>query len=385
MKNAKKSSDHKKTEAFRKLSTTYYRPEPKAEPKETEVLQSKRSFFKWRYAFSLVTLFLLVPLLVIGVWSLRNFAGASDSLFGSSNVLGLLNTKPLANTDGRVNILIVGYSADNPGHNGADLTDSILLMSLDQTDSSKSYMLSVPRDLYVNIDGYGYAKINEAYQAGERQRFTDPVHPVGGMGLLRKTVSDSLGVDVHYHALVNYAAVREIVDALGGVVVTVTSSDERGLYDPNFQPYEGGPLDLPNGTQKVNGETALKLTRARGAAGGSYGFAESDFTRTKNQQIVVSAILNELNWTLVLDPRTNGKIFTATAQNMRTDLELSYLLPLYRLLLRSPTESMKSYTLRDLDGVNYLQSYGTRSGQAALIPRNGIDNFGEIKAAIDAL
>src|SRR5690606_38271004 len=136
--------------------------------------------------------------------------------------------------------------------------------------------------------------------------FREPGYPPGGIGLLRKIVSENLGMELHYHALVNYGAVREIVDALGGITVDVQSPDERGLYDPNFQEFEGGPLLLQNGPQTVDGVVALQLTRARGATSGSYGFPQSDFNRTQNQQLVVGAILRELNWTLVLDPRTNG-------------------------------------------------------------------------------
>ena len=335
--------------------------------------------------FVIILLIALVPVIVLATWNYRNFANASEPLFGSTNILQVLNVKPLNNTNSRVNLLLVGYSADNPGHGGADLTDSILLLSLDQKDPSGTYMLSIPRDLYVNISNeYGYGKINEAYQAGERTAFSEAGYPNGGMGQLQQTISETLGITVHYNALINYAAVRNIVDALGGVTVTIQSDDERGLYDPNFQPNEGGPLRLPNGQQEIDGQTALRLTRARGAAGG-YGFGQSDFTRTKNQQLVVSAILNELNWTLVLDPRTNGKIFTAVANNVETDVTLNHLIPLYRLLTKTPTDAITSYTLRDINGTNYLSSYTTQSGQAALIPRSGIDNFNEIQSALDTL
>src|SRR5690606_41148422 len=66
-------------------------------------------------------------------------------------------------------------------------------------------------------------------------------------------------VEIHNYAIFDYAAVRDIVDALGGITVDIKSPDERGIYDPNFQPQEGGPLQLPNGPQKIDGQTALRL------------------------------------------------------------------------------------------------------------------------------
>lgn len=400
--NMKKSKASKKPvssediENFNRLSLTYYHPKGSQTGKRTPLTRadrtetnsaedSKKRRFKWRYLVLGLLLLVIVPVLIIAIWDLRNFSTASAKLFGSGNIFGVLNTKPLKSTDNRVNLLLVGYSADDPGHAGAELTDSILVMSLHKDDPDRSYMLSVPRDLYVNIQDYGYAKINEAYQAGERRGFQEPGLPDGGMGLLRKTVSNTLGLELHYDALINYAAVREIVDALGGVTVTINSPDDRGLYDPNFQPHEGGPLKLANGKQRIDGETALKLTRARGATYGSYGFPQSDFNRTQNQQAVVAAILAELNWKLVLDPRTNGQIFTAAANNVQTDLPLSGLIPLYRLMLKSPADQLQSYTLRDLKGTNYLASYTTPRGQSALIPAAGIDNFDAIQTATAGL
>jgi len=375
------------TAATQKLRHSYYRP---AKAKQTTAPEAEESAlikhtFKWRYAILALLLLLLVPFLVIGIWDLRNFADASKKMFGTNSILGLLPATPLQNDDGRVNILLVGYSADDPNHAGADLTDSILIMSIDQTDASKSYMLSVPRDLYVNIPEYGGAKINEAFQFGERTAFQEAGYPHGGMGLLRKIVSENLDIELHYQALINYTAVRDVVDALGGVTITIESPDSRGLYDPNFQDFEGGPLLLTNGVHTISGVTALQLTRARGATSGSYGFPESDFNRTQNQQLVVAAILKELNWTLVLDPRTNGKIFDAVANNVAIDFKLSEVIPLYRLLLRTPPTDIQSFTLRTLNGQNYLSGYTNSTGQAALIPSAGIYDYSQIQAAIREL
>lgn len=371
------------------LNTAYRPGKHTEEPEEVDKLapQKKRWSWKKRLLLLFVLLFLLtiIPLTVIAYWDLRNFSKASEKLFGTGNALSLLPPGSLDSTDGRVNILMTGYSVDDPGHAGAELTDSILILSLDQADHT-GYMLSIPRDLYVDIPDYGGAKINEAYQAGEQMGFQSAGYPEGGMGLLEKVIEDNFALDIHYYALINYAAVRETVDALGGITVNIESDDPRGLYDPSPDLETGQPLvNLPNGEVKLDGRQALNLTRARGAAYGSYGYALSDFTRTQNQQKVFAAIQKELNWTLVLDPRKNSKIFEAAANNIQTDVEASEVISLYRLFTAVPNDKIQSVTLRDINGENLLTSYGTPSGQSALIPAVGLGDFSQIQAAIKQL
>lgn len=358
----------------------------KVEDEQIDVEQQaeKKRWFTWKKGVLLLILLLLTPFLVIGIWDLKNFSNATSKLFGTGNAFGILAQTPPQQTDGRTNILLVGYSADDPNHGGATLTDSIMILSLDK-DKKTGYMLSIPRDLYVDIPGEGYAKINEAFQDGERSSFNEAGLPSGGIGLLEKTVTQVTGVEIHNYALINYTAVREVVDALGGITVNIQSPDPRGIYDPNFQPQEGGPLKLPNGPQKIDGQEALRLTRARGATYGSYGFPQSDFNRTQNQQLVLNAIKAELNWKLVLDPRTNGKIFAAVGNNIQTDVKLSEVIPLYRMFTSVPGDQLKSVTLNNINDVNLLRGYTTRSGQSALIPAAGIDNFEDIQATIKSL
>lgn len=340
--------------------------------------------FAKKKIFLIIFSLLLAPLLIIAVWDYRNFSKASGEMFNNSNGLGVLAVKPLQDEDKRVNILLVGYSADDPGHGGAELTDTIMLLSLDKY-SKTGYMLSIPRDLYIEIPGYGRAKINEAFQSGKKSQFAEAGYSSGGMGLLEKVISENFDLKIHYNFLINYGAVKQVVDALDGITVDITSPDPRGIYDPNFKPEEGGPLQLPNGKQTINGQTALRLNRARGSTPGSYGFPQSDFNRTQNQQAVLSAIKAKASWTLVLNPIKNAKIFDAAAQNIETNLKLSELLPFYRLINQIPDEDLVSIGLHDINGQNLLRSYQTPSGQSALIPSAGLKNYSEIQRVIRGL
>lgn len=393
--NPKRSPQPKAFDVHRTLAThrtpAQTTPRPHAVPTNSadqndSIEPTKKKRFGWKRFILLLFIILLTPLLVIGVWDYRNFSSASQKVFGDASPINVAFPSQLASdSNGRTNLLLVGYSADNPNHGGANLTDSIMVVSLDK-ESKKGFTVSVPRDLYVDIPEYGSAKINEAYQAGEQDPSITSGSFGGGMGLLQTIVGENFGIELHYYVLVNYGAVRGTVDALDGINVTIESDDPRGIFDPNFRPEEGGPLQLANGPQRVDGQTALRLTRARGSTAGSYGFPLSDFNRTANQQKVFAGIKNELSWELILDPRTNSKVFDAVASNLKTNLELSELLPVFRLFQSVPDTALQPVNLREADGgVNLLTGYQTDSGQSALVPSAGVDDFSEIQALIDSL
>jgi LCP family protein required for cell wall assembly len=310
--------------------------------------------------------------LVIGIWDARNISAATQKMFGSGNLFSLINATSLkSDTNERVNVLIAGYSADDPGHAGATLTDSIMLLSMRPANHT-GYMLSIPRDLYVAIPGFGHAKINEVYKDGR-------------MDLLVQTVQNIFDTQIGYYALVNYTAVRSIVDAIGGIDVTIHSPDGR-LYDPNIDYTTGGPLvDLSNGTHHLNGQQALNLTRARGdylpnTPDTPIGFGQSDFQRTADQRLVFTAIKSKLNWKLILNPRKNGKILNAIASNVKTNLSIDEARPLFDLFNSIPNSKLQSLSLRDLNGHNYLAS--TNYAGSTLVPAAGLDDYSQINSAL---
>lgn len=322
--------------------------------------------------FLFLTVFILA--LIIGVWDGRNISSASRKMFGSGNLMELMNSGPIrTDTYGRVNVLLVGYSIDDPGHPGSTLTDSIILLSMDSSKRT-GFMLSIPRDLYVKIPGFGYGKINEVYKDG-------------GMPLLTSIVGQDFDTPISYYALIDYAAVRQTVDALGGITVDIQSKDPRGLYDPNINKLDGGPLKLSNGKQTLDGQTALNLTRARGdpcnCGHYAYGFGQSDFDRTQHQRQVFTAIKDKLNWKLILNPLKNGRILQAVANNVRTDIKADEIRTIFSTFNSIPSSKLKSLSLRDLNGVNYLQS--THYGGDTLSPAAGFDDYSQIDSALNEL
>lgn len=324
---------------------------------------------------------LLIVILGIGGFLGAKFVYETHKVFGGS-ILGILSTTKLKGEDsGRVNILLAGNSSDDVGHDGAQLTDSIMIVSIDTKDNT-AFLLSVPRDLYVDIPGAGHQKINDAYVVGQNQNFSDAGYPAGGMGLLEEVLSEDFGITINYYALIDYSAFRDAVNAVGGIQVNIQSSDPRGLYDPSKDYATRGPLvKLTNGVHTLNGEQALDLARARGDAPGSYGFMASDFERTQNQRLMLSALKDKAITAGVLaNPAKLSSLSSAFGNNVKTDMKLSEVHRLYDLIKPIGGNSIASLSLNQANGKNLLASYTTPEGQSSLIPAAGIDNYDDIQA-----
>jgi LCP family protein required for cell wall assembly len=341
-------------------------------PKKEKKRRGKRKLFK--RAGLVIGVFVLVAGLTIGFKFYRNIA----NLTGNNNPLSLFSLfhpSHLKNDNGRVNILVAGNSADDAGHDGGDLTDSIMVLSLD-THTHSALMLSIPRDLWVDIPGEGYSKINAAY-------------PDGGMSLLQKTVENNLDIPIHYQVLVNYTAFRDLVDAVGGITITIKSSDPRGIYDPSLDytsRYCCALAKYPNGKVSLDGKQALNLARARGDAYGSYGFPQSDFDRTEHQRQMIMAIKDKVVSTnLITSPLEVSKLADAVGKNVRTNLQVNDLQSLYYYSKDISDSNIQSASINELGGKQLLMSFTTSSGQSALVPAAGVDDFSDIQAQIKKL
>lgn len=350
---------------------------------KTTVKRGRWQRFRSKITLKRTVVVMGLLVLLVGGWVGGKFLYNAQKLFGG-NILSVLNPTKLDGEDeGRVNILLAGNSADDLGHNGAALTDSIMVMSVD-TRNKKAFLLSIPRDLWVEVDR-SHQKINEAYVTGEDEDFNENGYPAGGMGQLEQVVSDSLGLPIHYYALINYQALRQAVDAVGGIDFTVKSEDPRGLYDPNIDWETKGPLvKLANGKQHLNGRQALNLARARGDAYNSYGFAGSDFARTENQRKMLVALKSKaVSAGVMTNPAKLSSLSDAIGNNVKTDFELGEVRRLYDLVKDINGGNIKSLSLNDANGKSLLASYATPSGQSALIPAAGIDNFYDIQSFIN--
>lgn len=350
------------------------------------VRQRASSNGRWSKKRKIISSALVILLLGFGVgtWYGAQLLGSVDKVFHGnvfSDVHALVSQTKLKGEDqGRVNILLAGDSADDPNHGGAQLTDSIMVVSID-TQAHTGFMLSIPRDLWVGIPGWSHQKINAA---NDVTKFNQAGYPSGGMGQLEQIVQTNLGIPINYYALINYSAFKDAVNAIGGVTLNVQSSDPRGLFDPNIARADGGPLKLPNGVITLNGQTALNLARARGDPCGcrqtEYGFPQSDYNRTQHQRQMLTALAQKAQSVGVLaNPIKVTQLFSSFGNNIASDLALPDVLRFIELTKGMDVAKLQPLALTNSGANALLTSYTAPDGEAALIPKAGLDNFGRIQ------
>ncbi len=341
----------------------------------------------WRTFTKRGALVVLALFMLSGGWLGWKVYKNSSKVFGNNNPLHMLSAfKPVplkGQETGHVNILLAGNSADRSDGGGGNLTDSIMVVSLN-TKTNEAFMLSVPRDLWVDIPGIGASKINAANTATS---FQEAGYAAGGMGMLEKVISDNFGINLNYYALVNYKAFKDSVNTVGGIDVNIQSTDPRGIYDPSFRPHEGGALKLANGVNHLDGQVALNLARARGdpfnGVRGAYGFPQSDFSRTEHQRQMMLALKEKaMNMGVLSNPTKLGGLMDAVGNNVSTDLEINELISLYHLMKKVDTKNIQSLSLNNAEGKNLLSNYTTGTGQSALAPAAGLTDYSVIQAYV---
>jgi LCP family protein required for cell wall assembly len=338
-----------------------------------------RRIIKW------VIIALLVILVGIGAWVAYKALTASGNVF-KGNIFDIVQNQPLKqDANGRSNILIFGTSEDDPGHGGADLTDSIMVVSVDQ-NKKNAYMVSIPRDLYVNYgatcpEGYR-GKINSMYSCfseGEAAKEEE------GADALRTKVGEVLGLDIQYYTHLNYTAVKQAVDAVGGVDITIESEDPRGILDRNFDwkcNYKCYYVNYKNGeVAHMDGEHALAFSRARNASGG-YGLPNGNFDREKNQQKVIKALREKAvsAGTLTNVGKVTGLI-DALGNNLRTNFETKEIRTLMKLGSDIKSDAIQPVSL--IEEGNMLVTTGNIGGASIVQPVAGVYNYADIHAYIN--
>ncbi len=363
---------------------TYYSPYATQSAQPTSRTQKQKSKWSRKRKFATSALTILLVGFGLGGWYGAGLLGSINKVFHGNiitDVHALVSHTTLKGEDqGRVNILLAGDSADDPHHGGAQLTDSIMLVSID-TKNHTGFMLSIPRDLWVNIPGVAHQKINAANEA---TNFNQSGYPKGGMGQLEQIVQTDLGVPVNYYALINYAAFKDAINAIGGVSITIQSPDPRGLYDPNIAKVDHGPLKLPNGVLTLDGQTALNLARARGdpcfCGHVEYGFPQSDFNRTQHQRQMLTALIQKGQSAGVFaNPIKVSQLFSSFGNNIATDLSLQDVARFTEITKGINVSKLQPLSLSNSGQKSLLKGYTAPDGEEALIPAAGVDDFGQIR------
>ena len=349
---------------------------------ETPAQPKRKRRLRWnkkKIALLIVALFLVVG----GYFGVKLFL-ASSKVF-SGNIFDLLGQGATLKADenGRTNILVFGTSEDDPAHKdaGANLTDSIMILSLDQKNKNAA-MISVPRDLWVKYgqscsNGYE-GKINAVYQCGAEDGSEQQ-----GAKMLMDIVGESFDMDLQYYAHINYTVVRDTVNAVGGVDITIDSDDPRGIMDRNFDwacRYQCYFVKWPNGPAHLDGDHALALARARNAAGG-YGLGGGNFDREQYQQKIMVALKKKAASAGTLaNPVAVSNIIDALGNNVRTSFNAGEVKTLINLANELPDSSIKSISL--VETGHEVMTTGNVNGQSVVKPKAGTYDFSDVQSYI---
>jgi LCP family protein required for cell wall assembly len=250
----------------------------------------------------------------------------------------------------RVNVLLLGVDLrcdeEGPTH-----SDTIIVATIDPVSRSAS-LLSLPRDLWVEIPDFGVNRINQAYFLGQAYEL-----PGGGPALAVETVEAFLGVPIDYYVAVDFKAFIDFVDLMGGVVVEVPERIEDPNYPDNCYGYD--PFTIDAGRQRLDGASALKYARTRATFGG-------DVDRAARQQQVIMAVreqatqLDTLPQLLLSAPQ----LWQSFQENVSTNLEFDQALQLANLVRTIPGENMRNKVL----DYSYVYNDTTFDGQQVLVP-----------------
>jgi LCP family protein required for cell wall assembly len=269
---------------------------PKKEKKYIRILKRlKRKLLARHVKLLRAVLISLVILLILCIGVLMRYALQRSGVGRYLNLGLVFLTTPreqILMQDNHTNILILGKAGE--GHAAPELTDTIILASVDHSKNKESIkLLSLPRDIWITDLR---AKLNSVYYWGKKKQAG------GGTVLAKSVVEEITGVPIHYVVIIDFSGFVEIIDDVGGVDVNVDKSfvDEKyPIAGKEDDLCDGDPeylcryetIKFEAGIQHMDGTTALKFVRSRQSEDLEEG---TDFARSKRQQLVISALKNKI-------------------------------------------------------------------------------------------
>jgi len=293
------------------------------------------------------------------------FAGLNDSSF-FGEIIGFIQSgdkKLVGENEDRVNVLLIGIGGE--GHEGGQLADTIILANI-KPSTKEVVLLSIPRDLTVNIPGYGERKINNANAFGE----VDDLPGGGGMFTAR-ILSNVLNTSIPYYVRVDFSGFKKLVDDAGGVNIDVDKSFTDYEYPTTNFGYQ--TISFKAGPQKMDGDKALKYTRSRHGNNGE----GSDFARSRRQQKVIMALKDKmLSLEFLANPEAVSKTAEDLGNHIKTNLKLWEIMRLRSYAEKIGAGSVASKVLENNEA-GMLKAETGIDGAYLLMPRE--KDFSEIQ------
>lgn len=341
-----------------------------------------------RRIIKIIAILVAVGLLAVGGFLIYRLLVAAGLAF-NGKPLDLLQSQSLKqDANGRSNFLVLGTTDDDPKHQANNLTDTVMVVSVDQKNKN-AYMFSLPRDLYVN---YGQpclsgdkGKLNVYFSCSNAG--TDEAAEKDRLAKTQKFIGDILGMDIQYAVHVNSVVVRDSVDAVGGIDVDIQGSGGApGILDRNFDwgcNYTCYRVKYDNGVHHLNGEQAMFLAMARGDTAPTYGLARSNFDREQNQQKIMVALKQKATSTGTLTNLTAiTKLIDAVGNNLRTNVDTKEIRTIMDI-----ANTMKPADIHTVDfltsGDTPLFTTGSIAGAGSVVyPAAGVGVYGDLRAFV---
>ncbi len=255
----------------------------------------------------------------------------------------------------QINFLLLGMGGE--GHDGAYLTDTIIVVSFKPTTKQLA-MVSIPRDLYVDMGSYGWRKINSANAYGETGNY-----PGGGAAFSSQMVSQIIGQPIDYFIRVDFNGFKKLIDDLGGIDINI----ENSFSDSQYPDYDHGyqTISFSKGIEHMDGERALQYSRSRHGNNGQ----GSDFARSRRQMQILLAVKNKImSAGTLLNPMKLNDLYDNLTANISTNLKAFEALRLAQLGHNiKPDDIINKVLDSSPDGLLY--SYIADTGAYVLSPR----------------
>ena len=340
---------------------------------------SKKPKSKKKKFLKIFGIFLVIALLVIGFLVVKGYITLNKILPGGGGAAALNeNVDPsLLNGegDGRVNILLLGRGGE--GHEGTDLTDTIILASIDPIAKEAS-LLSVPRDLYVPVADSGSSmKVNSVFYTGKANYLSDKTSEndqvkqqaeQAGFELLEKTLETTLGVPIHYHIMIDFQGFEDAVNNVGGVSINAPTavSEQMRIKGQNYF------LDVQPGQQDMGGFEALAYSRSRHTS------PRGDFDRSERQRIIITALKDKiLSAGTFSNPQKISNLLSTFGNHLQTNFNVNDLQRLYEISKQISGDKISSIGLADKP--NTFVTTSNIGGLSVVVPTAGVGNFKEIQ------
>lgn len=321
----------------------------------------------------------LIGLLGGGYFAGRAYLAVHGVLKGGGSAPALAKsldvTKLKGEGDGRINVLLLGIGGG--GHDGPDLTDTMMLASIDPVNN-KAALMSIPRDLWVKMPNNFIAseqKINAAYESGKynalnRQDASNANRSavLAGFTAVDGVIEQVLGVPVHYNVLVDFHAFEQAIDTVNGVTITAPEA----LVDPTMA-WENSwnPVLAPAGVQTMNGKKALMYVRSRETS--------SDFARAQRQRAVMVALKDKV-FTLgtLSNPVKISNLISNFGDNVVSDISVSDAARMAEIMKNISNDKIESVGLTDEKAK--LLTTTSLNGLSVVKPLAGLFDYTAIQA-----